>query len=708
MNRPPRRTRPSLFVALATLLLALAACGGGSSGGTGSPDVPVAPDAGGATDVASPAPDTAGPGVDIPLPQAFRRLLFLDQTGDNGLPCATECTKWVRAISSVPLGVRFESSSDGASGWQPAAGIAVQFEIRGETQAQAQLEVGDGTTGFLVTGANGEATVALRVLAVDLPAQFAVQVTARDLPEVTPLFFTIVIDKTDGPPLTVLPEYVGAQPVAGVVVRLFQQPADAAHPRGYIADGLRCTDLEPFVRAGDDVHMPPASIRSSEVAYPQSVVFHGANFVGLEADGEQMFTVLAIGKDRDGTDRVLGCDDRNALLHAGQSTNVPVTMLDLPPRLAGTYDVKSEFDLISALPPSVSGVVYDIIGFFESPTTELLELLCELGGDVAVLGDLCDALFTAGDPSQPPSFTGQIMVAILDAVIAGLAADTPWGGVLSGGAELGQILENLTFLSRVTFAVEPDAEGRVAASDVHEEWTSLRYRWTLGMTPACTADPDCGWNEFSFSAIALEVVEAAFGASWNTSELDGHEPYTLLTIDEHPVNIRYGALLDYLFRKVILPRLAGGEPPDGLPVVDEYEELLKVILAGRECLLDEASPDGDTCCHAFAQRLVDEGGEVAANVAENACEVLINFGAQYLENLLLGLDFETGQPGADNAFVIGTPAGTPCVTFDHDNDRKTDSLGKADAKCSWLTTLHLDINGGTEITIDADFVGTRQ
>ena len=679
-------------------VVAAGACSGSSSG-AGATDVQLLTDIYYGRDAGS-SPDTSS---DISKPDwvapdlrdRVRKLGFVDLQGDDGRSCvdATQCTKWFESVEARPLQVRYTEDD------RPTEGARILFTIRNDDKGQGQIDPGNG---IAVSDGRGQAAVEQRIVSAQELGQFAVEVTVMDHPEVQPLYFNIVVDPKGRPPLTVVPEYAGRQPVDAVKVRLFRQPEDSRNPGSYLSAGLTCAELEPFVRNGEETRLPPATILSPEVEMGGSVVFQNVYFEGLEDDLAQMYSVLVTGQDANRVTRVLGCDDEHALVQAGKSINVVVTLYDLPPRLRGTYDVRSEFDLISALPDGVGNVVYHIINFFESPAEEVLTLLCLI--DVSIMNELCDYVF---DPQGNPTFIGDMAISIVNAIVEGLGQGNIWGDILYGGRDVGEILTNLTFLSRITFDAEPDPDGLIDAATAHEVWTSIRYRWTLGID-GCGADPNCGWNEFSFTAIDVgTVVEGQLPAWVNTATVDGHAPHTLLTIEEHPLNIRYGALLNFIIQKIVLPRLAGGEPPDGLPVVDSYTELIKVILAGRECLVAEAS-GGPTCCHAFAENLVAQAGTVTVSLVEGACDALASAGATYLENLLLGLDFETGDPNAANAFLIATPPGEPCILHDVNEDLQIDALGLAGRPCKWLATLRLDLLGvATELFVDADFVGSR-
>lgn len=628
-------------------------------------------------------------------------LEFVDRFGDGGVSCVAtnRCPKTYTSIEIRPLQVRY--LLDGVR--QP--GVAIGYEITRGPDGIADLQPANG---IAVTDENGEATIELRVLEFAEDEGLAqLEVTARvpSRPDVPPLYFDVLIDVKgpDQPPLTVLPDYTGAQPVDSVKVKLFRQPRDTRNEGQYVITGLTCEDLVTYVRNDNEIRMPPATVLSAEIEIGQSFAFQEVHFDDLPNDPEQMYTIVAVGQDANRVNRIVGCDDERGLVRFGESRTVIVSMIDLPPRLKGVYEVHSEFDLISALPDDVENVVNIVIGFFQSPSTTVMELLCLINSSVT--DDLCGFVFL-NDGSI--SATGSIIVSILDGIIRGLGQGNAWGTILEGGGDVGLILKQFTVLSTITFDEEPDVTGWIDERSTDENWYAFRYRWALGV-PGCVADPDCGWEELSFSSIGLsQVIQGQFMASVNTVQEGNNAPYTLLTVVEHPLNVRYGALINQIIKRLVLPRLAGGEPPDGLPPVDDYEKLIKSILAGRECLDDERF-GGPLCCETFADNILGATNiPMAQSLVISACGALVDFGSQYIENLLLGLDLQTGDPNADNAFLIGTMPDAPCKLYDVNNDLEIDNLGRSDRPCAWQATIRVALFGGLDVYIDANFWGSRQ
>lgn len=621
-------------------------------------------------------------------------LAFGVATGDDGVSCvgATRCAVRMGAVETRPLAVRI------TRGGVPVGGQAVQFEVtRG--QAIATLVPANG---LAITVADGRAAVELRVVATagDGPlAEVEVAVSLPSAPEVAPLFFDIVVElEASGAPLTVLPDAAGARAVASFTVKLYRQPADPERPGEFLAAGRTCAALRGDLRAGDVAGLPPADISSPAIAPGASFAFQDVHFADLAGDTPQMYTVLALGEDGDHIVRVAGCDDRNVLVRFGEARTVVVAVFDLPLRLTGAYELRSAFDLISGLPDSAAAVLDAAAGFLDGPAQTALRLLCDVGeGDAAALcGQLVDA-------DGAPTPVGTIVLALWDANVADMAGWSSGGAV---GADVLSLLRGLSFVSAVALEAEPDASGALDPGAAHEEWHTLRYRWTLDV-PDCAADPDCGWYEIALAALGWENRSAALAPSVNAAPEGTAPPGTLLAVAEHPLEVRYGALVTGILREVVLPRLAGGEPPDGLPRVDTWEELIKAVVGGRACLAAEQAGEA-TCCQTFATAfLAQTGSPTAPDAVAGACEALVAAGSAAFDGALSGLDPEGPFPAGEEPFRIGTDPAEPCRLYDVDDDGQVDALGRADSPCRWAARFRLAVGGGAELAIPAAFVGCR-
>jgi hypothetical protein len=271
-----------------------------------------------------------------------------------------------------------------------------------------------------------------------------------------------------------------------------------------------------------------------------------------------------------------------------------------------------------------------------------------------------------------------------------LLEDNVGADILFTGQDVADILTGLELTATYDIPEEPKADGVI--SNGTAEWHSVTYRWTLGS--------DC--DPLDETQCKQTINVQAFQGGTVTSNWTGSVSYSaadenLLTIDPHSLNIKYGALLNYLIKNELLPRIAG-DGSDGLPKIDTYEELLKTLLAGKQCLVDETDPTKDqTCCTAFADSLSNSTTGLTNDVAKAACEVALPLVAQELEQLLLGLDADTSE-----AFIISTKA--PCMCFDIDDNMTIDNWGKKEAPCQWKTDVTI---GSSQVTVDNAFLAVE-
>jgi len=399
-----------------------------------------------------------------------------------------------------------------------------------------------------------------------------------------------------------------------------------------------------------------------------------------------------------GVSRAYGCVD-DVRVELGARTFVECPLDDIPPKLVGSYDIDSTFDMVSGLPPNVATVVNHIIGFFSSPTGEVLLLMCDpnlwTGG--SALQDLCNWVFQ--DPAHPDptklTSTGEIIRQIADALLVGLlVSNCPYPDnpqlceqIYFTGKDIGDILKKFRLQSTMTCSKEPDANGLVAFGGCREVWHTVVLRWTLGKDCPPT-DDQCGAISLSLSSIP--GVENTITADLEVQLVNKG---TGLHIAKHKVNLKYGALVDFALEKILLPQIFG-DGSDGLPAVDSFEAMIGALLAGKACLR------AWTCCEEFATNVVGQtGGVLAQNLVEGACDALITTGAQYVRGFLTGLD------ATPDNFNIGTPADKPCAIFDTNKDMRYDALGKKSAPCEWDATLTL---GTYDYQPDGTFYGTRQ
>jgi len=411
----------------------------------------------------------------------------------------------------------------------------------------------------------------------------------------------------------------------------------------------------------------------------------------LATEVTQKYTILGLAKNDASTVKAYGCEDVKGQVEWGAMQHVDLKLIDLPPRIKGSYEITSTFDLVSGLPPEVANIVYTITGFFTNPAAEILKLICNAAGGNQTMNDFCGYLFN--DPSNPVitelTATGEIVFQIVNALLIGIlesyrpfADKTLCSKVYWTGNDVSFILTKFQLLSTMQVNCEPDAAGVLAADCVEESWHSVRLRWTLGVD--CPPNDDnCGWKKFEFSQIS--GMESTISAKPAVTVVDQK-----MTIAKHPLDLKYGALINFALEKWLLPMLLG-DGSDGLPVVDSYEAMIGSLLAGKACLAD------GTCCEAFAENVAKQATGVTKNLVEGACEALITTGSNYLRNTL------TGLAASPEAFKLGTKA--PCQLYDKNKDMKYDAIGQNTSPCEWDAAITF---GATEYAPVGTFWGVRK
>jgi len=579
-------------------------------------------------------------------------LKFDQAAGDDNISCenSVHCAIFLSYNSSRTLNVVLKGDD------KPLAGRLISFAIENDPD-----DLGHVTAYTAYTNGSGVAGIQVKANQ-SIPGAFTVKASI-DEPGVAPLYFDISITPKGVVPLTVVADYAGNRPLVTYTTKLYLQGEGQPD----------CADLEKLYS------QETAHYQSPPTNMTQSVKF--TEFVGLKDGGPQKYTVLAYALNPTGAVWAWGCDSENAEVVYGYSTTVSVDLVDIPPVYKGTYEVTSYFDFISALPDEAEPYVNLVLDFFGSPTESLLGLMCMIPSDT--LGEFCGFLF---DDEDAPTVTGDIVMQLVDAIIVGLTKDTVWGDVMASGADVASMLQQFEMGGIITFKDQPDAAG-VWTQDVTEEsWDTVVVKWSLDANCDPFVDDDCGKMQFSLGAIDQQgAVSGSFTASV-ANEWD-------LTIDEHPIDLKYGAILNYVIESQLLPIMTGWEAGDTFKI-DTYEEFLQYILAGKECF----EPGfGKTCCEAFAENLANNAGTIGENLAESACDLLTELGAAYIEQQLVGLTADTGE-----AFVIGTAE--PCKFYDANDDMIVDGFGTKAKMCTWKATIDF---GSSSTTMDADFFATR-
>ncbi len=696
-----------LAVTFTVLMASLTvACGGGGT--------KAQPDAG--TDV---------PGLDIPgdnsivgpdVPYGVKTLKFVIETDDIGQSCVNKTT------CNIVLPYSGDRSLEVAyfNGSEPIAGAVITYEILGDTSSICQLEASS-----TFTNAQGIAATKVRNILAQ-PGQLQVKVCADGEADVSCLYFNVVVSPKNVIPLVVgFEDYVGMYPQMNTArVLIFKQDAATKKPK--------CADLNMDA-------LPTATASVGPIALTQTAAFPSLPKLGSGAGQEpsQMYTIIGMANmNNTGAVRAYACNDSEGLVEVNKSRFVELTLADLTPKLAGTYEVWTTIDFVSGLPPTVATVINYITDLFQSPTATLIKAICQLSGDS--LQGVCDAIFVQPGTSPCPaseSFPsiedncmtalGIIVKDVLDAVITALiASNDTAAAIFFTGQDVSVILTKFQLGSQIKIAQEPNANGETT---LEQKFNTIKVRWTLGVD-CDPMDPECGWNAFSLASTNASGVVQATGVPCALT-LD-NKVYKL-SIDPHAIQLKYGVLARWILETFVFPRIWG-------PDVDSVQKMMAVLLGGSPERELEENPDDPLncveigikashgeydptkgyeydeangkfcidyvgcCCASLTQKIVGEGG-TGNNALVSACNALIPALATLINTQLESLDVSSGEN-----FQLATKA--PCPLGDKlesngMSDMLFDSMGTMAQPCEWSAVLTFKAGSYAP---KATFYGTRK
>lgn len=645
---------PTLLLALTGL--ALGACGDDPTTET---DASTSNDVTFVGDV--PTNSDTDPG-DTTNPNAVRLLDFEQAFGDDQRPCKTQarCTISINFTEQRTLKVVY--TEDGVA----QGGRTVKFARENDPD-----NLGFVSTLQSVTEPNGVAQVITKAAPPSRVGQFVIKAYVEGENAPPPKYFDVVVSPKGQVNLTVVARYTGTRPVAAFQANLYRQNAQGSP---------NCDDmLNLYTNATASQSSPP------NIGILQSAKF--PEFDGLETDLKQKFTVLAYSLNGNEAIQAWGCDS-TVEVEWGKAKTADIELKDRPPLYAGSYDVVSKFDFISAIPEPYRTYVNYVVDFFRSPTQTIVDIVCDvLGSD----NSFCDLLYEDnGDPSVLAGF----LTTVLDSLIDSLTRDTVFDTIFTVGGDVADILKEFEISATFNLKNEPNAEGVFADGDAHERWHTVKLKWTLGANCDTETEVGCGVQSFSTSAFqGSDPIEGDFKARVAN--------FYDLTIDMHSLNLRYGSLISYFIEAFFIP-LATGQPQ-----VNTYAELLGFLVGGGvECVLEQncvqSSGNTNCCCRNLADNSQgdDANGVVDGGIErtiEVACDTVLKTAPNALGGLIEGLELGTGE-----AFQLGTKS--PCKLSDPNEDLIIDNLGSQAAPCLWNVRLQF---GSTELFIDSKFYGKR-
>lgn len=621
----------------------------GASGNADATDTYVAPDE------ATPPQDGGPPPADTPPPPPGQNTLAFQYTTDGtGQPCSTTCTQPMATGETFEVAVVY-TAEDGS----PIAESLVTFTT---TAAEGELKLGAKNA---YTNDLGKTSVPVTA-GPDGDGKYEVRVSVGGDPNAGTLIQQIFIGKAATPPLKVTLSYQGTQNVPAYEVRLFLR--EGGKPL--------CSDIHP-----DAPGLKPTPVLvEQDIGAAQPVVF--AALPGLESAGTQTWMAQVLGPSG-GLPSVAGCRD-DAMVTHGETTEIEVTVADLPKKFAGTYDAVTWADMYTGLSGTAGDILELLVGLFDKPgQTAILWACAAPSGDLATV---CGVLVSGGQLSA----AGIALADTADELFLELMADNLPTGVFFTGTSLADLLKAMRFGSVLTFDAEPElagggsAEPTFPALATHEEWTTATFQWKFDKTLCPPGTEDCPKTVKLEEVYGTKLTADGFQAGVTADDA--------LFIAPHPVpGFNYGVLVNFLLEKQILPLAFGdgteaGPQGGNLPKIDSYDKVIATIFGDKWCLYN------DDCCDFFIEK---EGVQqfiadytfgnpllqaIAEAIALGACAAAPSAGGSWIRN-------QVNQLGAN--LEVGTPAGAACPALDFDNDRSIDNFGTEDQKCTWDFSFEL-------------------
>jgi hypothetical protein len=595
---------------------------------------------------------------DIPaeIPAGVKKLTFVTEKDDYGQSCKGSQTCNFKVTYNAERSLEVKYTING----ETVGGTYISYENINDPNGVCTL-----TASQVATEMEGDKKGIASVIVKNkksVVGQCQIKVSVSGETDVDPLYFNIAVLPKDVVALTVgfkYSDYKGNYKLNQAQFFLFKNTTQKT---------TKCANINPKDFSAD--------IQSSKVLISQTA--HFVDLPKLEQEKKQNYTVLGIAYDLNGIQKSYGCDDTNGIVEWGKQQTVWLEIIDQAPKLKGTYDVYTELDLVSGLPPDVETVINAIIGFFQSPAGEIMLLMCKLTNQS--LEDLCQHLFT--DPNNPAlnkkTTTGEIVFNILDQILIGLLEGncpfkdkTLCGKIYWTGNDISDMLKKLELGATFTFFNEPAKDGTFTKNYTEENWQSVTFQWSYGK--------DCDPKDQNCGKVIFQMWQIPDIGETVTGKFEGKvDKFFDLTINPHTLKIKYGALLNFAIQNMVLPKIFG-DGTNGTYLVDTYDKMIKSLLGGNQCLGD------GSCCTNFANNVTSQTTGLTFNLVKGACDALVQVGAQYLTKLLTDLDAEP-----DN-FSISTK--NVCKMADSNNDMKIDSWGKKEEKCKW--DIKLKISGAT-------------
>lgn len=570
----------------------------------------------------------------------------------------------------------------------PNSDARVSFKFKNKSDEGIALTTASAAT-------NDEGIAKTTVRAGSVPGDADIEATVSD-DRVSPLTWSLSVTEKQMGQYQVNLVYDGQRDISPVSVRLF--PSDQYSCDDYLAD-LQQRRLDPTA-----VTIPTAARQKST-----NVVVGGQipDIVFNEIPNGKSFTVLAHGSLRQNGEvqAAYGCADDNASVEKGNTVKVDVSLANHLPKVRGKYDVRHVFDIRGGLPTPVRLVV-NLIGrlavdpgsfIFGCPEQPAQDGACSHSPGAPGLLEML-ANFLPPDSGFRQTVKDLLSLQAVNGTLRGITNTVAKDWLENKGPNWVDTTADVTddiFQSLKRFEVEGsmnidklnynpgESPAIIPEKGGSQQWDVFVVQWTGQCDESAPDFESCRDKKFGPGVLGndTDIVEGKFsGKVFGT---------TRLQINQHSLNVSYGALSMAIIEQVVLPGIFGSDcGPNGQAKCDSVEDVLKALIN----------------CEDFANRVTTE--QTTANTVDNMCNRFLD---QTSDRLRQYVASKLMMEGGDK-LTIETPPGRACKVHqpsEYPSDWTgyplpyVQKLGQSQPKkkqCEWNVDLNLD-------NYNADVVG---
>lgn len=592
----------------------------------------------------------------------------------------------VNPADDEPLKIFYNSDSNIVVGYyssshEPLADAQLDFSIVESTENchNASPACVKLTALSAPTGEDGLATMRVTTGVKDADARIRISVTNQ--PDIQPVDVVVQARAKESYDLTVQFEYAGSRTFSAVKPMLFDT-ANQATCDAVFTPPLKDPNLLPTAAKQN-----PDAKRSAQTGKIDNSVF-------WSLPNTKSYIAFAYAVTESGMVLVYGCADQAS----GSGDTVTVVLQDVPITISGTYDLTSNFDLLSGLPRRANPEdkmeagdwVDTIISIFEKPGETLWKLI---GPYVSELVGM-----------EIPAGLDKVVGDMIDSAIENYAPDwVNYGFAIAG--DIGEFATSMQLVGEFVFQSEPDATGVLPGEQIHR-YTGISLRWRLPCIMNGTDPSQCDNSRITMTFNDLQRPDLAFDGTFTAAVVPCSNPAkSCLEIQRHGLTIPYGEILLAVVEGWVFPQFFGADVDSLESFVERV--LLQYIVGWYNDAYPEKAVDPLGGCASVGAILgnlaADDGivNDIVTSVGEYACDE----GKNYLINELIRKNAEKLTLDTVDNLQLATVG--DCEIKDTDGNLVYDKIGDAlndNTRCKWDIQFKW---GETETSLNGLFHAVR-